>query len=94
MVLNDFSTGNPLLNYFGTKLISATLAKIIQFSFVGVAGGAEVLKKDINSEIFVYLFLVFADVFRGQLHLASHYIVSILDERGVEHDSKHVECFT
>lgn len=92
MILKNFPASCPLLNYLGAKLITATSAQIVQFSFVGVAGGAEVFKKDIYPEIICQLFLVFADVFGGQLHLASHYVVSILDERGIEHDAKHVKC--
>ena len=57
---------------------------------MGIAIRAEILKEDIDYEMmWQILSIVFSNVFGTQLHFAGLNVVSSLNERCIEHDSKH-----
>ena len=88
VAITDLFYLGPVLNSFGAKLVLTDLAQINNLSRVGVASLTEVTESYEHFEIVLqYFSFVFADVFGRKFHLASNDIVSVLNERGVEHQS-------
>ena len=94
VAITDLFYFGPVLNCFGAKLVLTHLAQINNLSRVGVARLTEVTESYEHFEIVLQHFsFVFADVFRRKFHLAGNDIVSVLNERGVEHQSTNSCAF-
>lgn len=91
MRVGDLFAGNPVCKNFRPKLFDAIRTQVSQFSSVRAADLAEVFEKDVYFEVIGQDFaVVFADVFWGQFHLTSMYVVAVLNEGSVEHDAEHI----
>ena len=86
MAITDLFYLGPVLNSFGAKLVLTDLAQINNLGRVGVASLTKVTESYEHFEIVLhYLCFGCSAVFGRKLHLASNDIVSVLNERGVEH---------
>ena len=80
----------PLVEGVLADLSYTSRTQIFDFSLVRVTHCTEVLKVNVDYHVFGNNFvLIFANVFRAQLHLSSLDVITTLNESSVEHDPEH-----
>mmetsp|Transcript_13354 Transcript_13354/g.16905 ORF Transcript_13354/g.16905 Transcript_13354/m.16905 type:complete len:312 (-) Transcript_13354:178-1113(-) len=90
MLFEDAFDFTPLIQGRIADHQLAVVAQVLNLGLVWAAKGAEVVEVDIDDKIgWNDLSLVFANVFWAQLHLACLYVITSLNEGGVEHDAEH-----
>ena len=90
MIIYYFLSCSPLIQCIFSNGFLALGAEIFNFGLVRITVGVDVLKGDIHYELCRdHLVLIFANVFRAELHLARLDVVTSLDKRRIEHDSEH-----
>jgi len=88
MLINNLLHVSPLLYDFWAECLHTLRAKIFNLCAVWVAVKTEIIEENVDLEVSIqYFALVLADVFRGELHLASANVISILNESSIEHNS-------
>jgi hypothetical protein len=86
----DLSHITPLFADFYPENVFALGTQVVYFCLEWVTFVAEVVEENVDLHVFVILRLVFRffDLLGGELALARNDVVSILDERRIEHDSE------
>ena len=90
MLREDLSHFFPLIDDLYTDNVVARGTQVAYLCPEGVTIEAEVVKENVDLHFFVIHCLVFRflDLFRGELAFARNDVVSVRDERRVEHDSE------
>jgi len=84
----NFFYFRPVLDCLWSELVLAGFAQVNDLGRVRIALVAKAFKDYVHLEVILkYLAFVLPDIFRGQFHFPSNYIVTVLLEGCVEHYS-------
>lgn len=87
MCIADCFALGPKVDDLRAELFLTTFTEVKDLRSVRVTCVTEIFKENIDLELLGQDFtFVFSDIFRGQLHFASTYVIAILNEGSIKHD--------